>query len=593
MHQDSLRVNGLQLTLPSGVDPALMQQLGTELERVLAESTPRIAQARTTDYLTPEREVTGADVELGWEYNHTGDYDQNGEVNVADLTPIGQHFGKVAAAAWDAAVVADGDGNGEINISDVTPIGQNFGEKCAEYVVESADNPDGPWTEIARVPLGDGWKDPTGGLLWFDVNITGGAATAHFRVWADGEGGDPPPPPGGDKMELWTDGPKLRGINIWQVPFHPYYDDAGTNPVVPPYTNQEFADLKAMGCNYINISGPGLFSVSAPYQLDPDIQANLDQLLARIEANDMFAVITARTGPGRSQFSIGGYEGIPPEDINEDVWSVPAARAAWVDMWTYTANRYKENPIVVGYDLMCEPNSNVTMFPSPVWSPEDFYPGSAGSAIDWNPLSAEIVAGIRAVDQETPIIISSLGMGQPEWLPFLKVIEGDDRLLYATHQYPPMEYTHPDDGPSFFEPDPPPPGWTPNDMLVKYPGSIDGRPFNQSTLFAEAHWQEVVDFQTQFSATVMTNEWGPQRFLVGASDYFTHMSALFEQYGVNNACWIYATNFRTERHYPYNEWNFRYGTDFDNLTEVPTSSMHSAIETYWGLNTIFPSTWGD
>jgi len=58
-----------------------------------------------------------------------GDYDQNGEVNIADLTPLANHLGETGG--WDLTTiqsVLDGDGNGEINLADITPIGMHFGQ---------------------------------------------------------------------------------------------------------------------------------------------------------------------------------------------------------------------------------------------------------------------------------------------------------------------------------------------------------------------------------------------------------------------------------------------------------------------------------
>ncbi|MCB1216377.1 hypothetical protein KDL44_03240 [bacterium] len=65
-----------------------------------------------------------------WLYNNPADYDQNGEVNVADLTPLAQHFNKSQAGGFPlekVESVVDGDGNGVINLADITPIGINFG----------------------------------------------------------------------------------------------------------------------------------------------------------------------------------------------------------------------------------------------------------------------------------------------------------------------------------------------------------------------------------------------------------------------------------------------------------------------------------
>jgi hypothetical protein len=88
------------------------------------------------DNLTPVDNVNGT-ATLHWlEYN-IGDYDVNGEVNIADLTPIGQKFQQVYIDTdpdFATLEVIDGDGNGEINIADITPIGQNF-----QSVIEGYD----------------------------------------------------------------------------------------------------------------------------------------------------------------------------------------------------------------------------------------------------------------------------------------------------------------------------------------------------------------------------------------------------------------------------------------------------------------------
>ena len=107
-------------------------------------------------------------VDLSWVERLVGDFNQDGEVGISDLTPLGQHFneqvlydapalhnnlaywpqgyptddGGVAlgspaapgsgAAMWRLART-DGDGNGVINISDITPLGAHFSERLDGY----------------------------------------------------------------------------------------------------------------------------------------------------------------------------------------------------------------------------------------------------------------------------------------------------------------------------------------------------------------------------------------------------------------------------------------------------------------------------
>ena len=60
--------------------------------------------------------------ELKWGYYSNGDYDQNSEVNVADLTPLAIHFMESALPFKfqpnTIQAVIDGDDNGEINLAD-------------------------------------------------------------------------------------------------------------------------------------------------------------------------------------------------------------------------------------------------------------------------------------------------------------------------------------------------------------------------------------------------------------------------------------------------------------------------------------------
>lgn len=72
---------------------------------------------------------------------HRGDGDQNGEVNIADITPVGDFFGE---SSYDncAAARADYDGNTEVNLADLTIIGQHLGESTQGYSIGISDNED-------------------------------------------------------------------------------------------------------------------------------------------------------------------------------------------------------------------------------------------------------------------------------------------------------------------------------------------------------------------------------------------------------------------------------------------------------------------
>ncbi|MBN1219619.1 MAG: cellulase family glycosylhydrolase [Anaerolineae bacterium] len=388
-----------------------------------------------------------------------------------------------------------------------------------------------------------------------------------------------------DKWNLWiTDFPQLRGANIYQRRVYPELDGpefAGPGPVGPPYSQADFDRLAAMGANYVNISHPGLFTETPPYTLDPDIQSNLDNLLTMIAQADMFAVISFRTGPGRSEFTffwdeVGDW--FDESYLNDSMWQDQAAQDAWVDMWHHAASHYHDNPIVVGYDLMVEPNSNEVGSHAlddalDIWDPEDFYAEYGNTLYDWNQLYPRLTTAIRQVDPNTPILIGGMGYSAIEWLPYLQPTD-DPRTIYTVHQYAPFAYTH----------QAPPP-------LNTYPGLFDtdwdgaDDPFNR--VWLENLLSTVDDFSTTHSVPVAINEFGLMRWQPGAADFMDDQIDLLEQRGINHALWLWETSWEVYAK-DVDAFNFRHGPNPDNHADVDSSNLMNVISKYWQRNTIRP-----
>jgi len=403
----------------------------------------------------------------------------------------------------------------------------------------------------------------------------------------------PPPavPSTLDKWTLWSGGTHLRGANIYQRRVYPELDGPdfyGPGPVGPPYKQADFDALAAMGANYVNISHPGLFEEEPPYALDEGIQANLDRLLGMAAQADLFAVITFRTGPGRSEFWAfwgedtesdpdGGW--FDPGYYNNRVWGEQAAQDAWVAMWRYTAQRYKDNPIVIGYDLMCEPNSNeVGSYPLgdplDIWDPAEFYSQYGGTLYDWNQLYPDIVAAIRQVDPKTPILIGGNGYSAVDWLPYLTPTD-DARTVYTIHQYDPFVYTHQE----------------PPDLDNTYPGTFDadwdGVPDRVDRNWLADLLAPVDEFMAAHGVPVAANEYGVMRWEPGADMFMADQMDLFEQRGLNYALWLWETSWEPIQE-EIDAFNFRHGPDPDNHQDVSESDLITVIRTAWQRNTVRP-----
>ncbi len=382
-----------------------------------------------------------------------------------------------------------------------------------------------------------------------------------------------------DKWSLGTNGTQLRGANIYQRRVFDELDEGflGPGPLGPPYTQADFDALAAAGANYVNFSVPGLFTVQPPYEPDPDVIETIDQLLEMAANAGLYVVLSARSGPQRSEFSIlrdGAGDWFGYEYLIEKVWEDTEAQVAWAEMWRYTAERYRDNPIVVGYDLMVEPNANDIL---DLWDPDEFYAQYGGKTYDWNTWYPPIVEAIREVDPDTPILVGGMGYSGLEWLSYLQVVD-DPHIVYTFHQYEPFAYTHQD----------------PEEGLTNtYPGHFDAdwddeaEDVNRSWLDSFFALGDL--YAAEHGVPIAVNECGVMRWEPGAADFMRDQLDLFEERGWNVAVWMW-----------YPDWpplatpdgdhdfNFRFGPDPNNLVSTP-NDLFSVYQEFWSRNTAHPT----
>jgi hypothetical protein len=347
----------------------------------------------------------------------------------------------------------------------------------------------------------------------------------------------------------------------------------GPGPLGPPLTQADFDALAAMGANYVNLSHPGLFTENPPYQLDPAVQENLDRLLRCAANAGLYAVISFRTGPGRSEFTffLGG-DWFPPSYINEQVWRSQEAQDAWAAMWAYTAARYAGDPVVAGYDLMVEPNPNGYWLD--LWDPAEFHAAYAGTLYDWNRFFPALVDAIRGVDASTPILVGASSYSSVDWLPWLVPVD-DLCTVYAVHQYAPHLYTHQDP-------------YTPG---MAYPGffdtDYDGSPETFDRAWLEALFSTVDGFAARHGVRTAANEFGCKRWAPGAAAFLGDEMDLMEARGMNYALWAWAPQW-PPIHEADDEFNYTHGEDPENHSDQASGPLIDAIKARWARNTVRP-----
>jgi hypothetical protein len=367
-----------------------------------------------------------------------------------------------------------------------------------------------------------------------------------------------------DKMLLWdeSEGTHLRGADL-----HPCASNLA-DTCEGPTTLQDVTDLRDLGANLINASYPGVFTEEPPYEVNSATLGYLDDLIDWAETADIFVVIHFRTGPGRNEAAIVGED-----DPLHDVWTDEEAHNAWIDMWRFTAERYRESPAVAGYDLMVEPHVNTVVEAD--LGPEAFQEQTEDTLRDWNAFAAEMTEGIREVDVETPIIVNSLNWADPEWFLALEPT-GDPRTVYSFHAYGPDEYTHQD-----YEPG--------SEFDVEYPGEVDedGELVTFDRDWLEESLSPVAEFSDEYGVPIYVGEFGSMRWVPSAVEFHRDQTELFEEHGWNYAYYTWRTD--------DGEWdgfNLEIGTDPENHSGDPENPLLAVHRDRWDRNVDFPSAIG-
>jgi cysteinyl-tRNA synthetase len=360
-----------------------------------------------------------------------------------------------------------------------------------------------------------------------------------------------------DKWELWQGSTKLRGAVLH--PCRLFEVDKCNDPV----TLQDVRDLAALGANLINASYPGLFKVEPPYEIDQDAVDYLDNLIAWAEQAQLYVVIHFRTGPGRNESSIHLLS-----DSDTSVWSEQLAQDAWVRMWEFTAERYRNSPVVVGYNLMVEPHPNVLVDPDFELDPKEVQSTLQGSLMDWNQLSQRLANSIREVDPDTPIIINSINWASSEWFSVLEPVDLE-RVVYSLHAYDPDAYTTQEQG----------------EDSIRYPDEVrDGGEtiiFNRSWL-ADG-FRPALEFAQTHDVPIFVGEFGAMRWVPNAADFVSDQISLFEEHGWNYTYYVW----RGDEPF-FDGFNMEIGPDPDSHSQDLDNEVLGVHLERWSENEYFP-----
>ncbi len=180
-------------------------------------------------------------------------------------------------------------------------------------------------------------------------------------------------------------------------------------------TSADIRFIKQSGFNSIRVPFNYRLFVSEgePAKLEGEGYKLLDRLVGWCRNEGLFVVLDMHAAPG-------GQTG----DNIDDSWGYPflyessESRQLTVNIWRKIAARYRNEPIVIGYDLLNEPIA--THFDAAALNPK------------LEPLYRDIVSGIREVDKHHIIFL-----GGAQWDTNFKIFGPpfDDKLAYTFHKY--------------------------------------------------------------------------------------------------------------------------------------------------------------
>jgi endoglucanase len=156
----------------------------------------------------------------------------------------------------------------------------------------------------------------------------------------------------------------------------------------------------------------------------------------------------------------GEYPGYAyPEEYSILEWDNPEKSNRLIALWKAIASRYKDEPIIAGYDILNEPHLNDQVYQS---------------------LFSGMIEGIRSVDPNHLIIID------PNYLSSEYVLFSDANLMYDFHFYYPLEYTYQTTPFSDY----PELGSYPNDDIIIFPKDLTWytATFNNPGVTQDADW---------------------------------------------------------------------------------------------------------
>lgn len=176
-------------------------------------------------------------------------------------------------------------------------------------------------------------------------------------------------------------------------------------------TEADIARIAAEGFDHVRLA------INSRVLLDDDGFALVDKLIGWCRTHRLWVILDLHGAPG-------GQTGTNIDDspnLRPELFEHPHYRAMTIDLWTMIAQRYRDEPVVAGYDLLNEP------------LPNEYQYTYADRLAD---LYRDLTTAIRAVDPNHLIIYEG-SQWSTNWSIFTEVWDSNSMLQFHKYWSPP------------------------------------------------------------------------------------------------------------------------------------------------------------
>lgn len=184
------------------------------------------------------------------------------------------------------------------------------------------------------------------------------------------------------------------------------------------HSEEDFKRVSDMGMNVVRfyMNYKTFESDEQPYKYLDDGWAWIDNNIRWARKHGVYLILNMHVPQGGFQSHGKGWE----------LWTNAEYQNRLVSLWKAIAMRYKDEPVILSYDLLNEP-------------------GVPNSKSQWTELAQRLVNEIRKIDQKHPIMVEKVNSVNRSWerdkdMNFIRV--KDENIIYTFHNYDPYSYSH-------------------------------------------------------------------------------------------------------------------------------------------------------